>query len=116
MSADVKSWCSKSGYIDYICPQLYYSLENPALKFETALNNWTSLEYDKSVNLYIGLAGYKSGTDSDSGTWKFSDKILQDELKLLRKSNLKGFMLYSFENLESEPSAKEVSNLVKLLD
>ncbi len=116
MSADVKSWCSKSGYIDYICPQLYYSLENPALKFETALNNWRSLEYDKSVNLYIGLAGYKSGTDSDSGTWKFSDKILQDELKLLRKSNLKGFMLYSFENLESEPSAKEVSNLVKLLD
>ena len=116
MFADVKSWCSKYGYIDYICPQLYYSLQNPALKFETALHNWTSLEYNDSVTLYIGLAGYKTGTDNDSNTWKLSDRILQEELKLIRKKKLKGFMLYSFSNLESEKAAKEVSNLVEILD
>lgn len=116
MYADVRSWCSKYGYIDYICPQLYYSLKNPALKFETALHNWTSLEYNKSVTLYIGIAGYKTGTDSDSGTWSYSDKILQEEVKLVRKSKLKGFMLYSFVNLESEQAAKEVSNLIEILD
>ena len=27
----------RRGYIDYVCPQLYYSFENEALPFETAL-------------------------------------------------------------------------------
>lgn len=114
--ADVRSWCSKAGYIDYICPQLYYSLKNPALKFETALNNWSKLDYSDKVTLYIGIAGYKTGTDSDSGTWSYSDRILQEEVKLVRKRKLKGFMFYSFANLDSEQAAKEVSNLIEILD
>lgn len=116
LCADVKSWCSKYGYIDYICPQLYYSLENPALKFEEALNQWKNLEYCENVTLYIGIAGYKTGTDSDSGTWENSDTILRDEVKLIRKNNIKGFMFYSFANLESQQAAKEVSNLIKIID
>lgn len=31
INADVLTWCAQSGYIDYICPQLYYSFENEAL-------------------------------------------------------------------------------------
>lgn len=114
--ADVKSWCSKSGYVDYICPQLYYSIENPALKYEDAINNWLELQYSDDVTLYIGIAGYKTGTNSDNGTWLNSDNILQKEVKLLRKKGVKGFMFYSYLNLESEIAAKEVSNLVKILD
>lgn len=114
--ADVKSWCSKSGYVDYICPQLYYSIENPALKYEDAINNWLELQYSDDVTLYIGIAGYKTGTNSDNGTWLNSDNILQKEVKILRKKGVKGFMFYSYLNLESENAAKEVSNLVKVLD
>lgn len=113
--ADVKSWCSRSGYLDYICPQLYYSLKNPTLTFENALKGWTSLEYSQSVTLYIGIAGYKTGTDSDGGTWAYSDKILQKEVEMVRKNKLDGFMFYSFANLESEKAAKEVTNLVNIL-
>lgn len=116
MCADVNSWCAKSGYVDYICPQLYYSLKNPALTFERALKNWTSLDYSKDVTLYIGIAGYKTGTDSDGGTWNYSDKILQEEVKMVRKKKLNGFMFYSYANLESKKAAKEVSNLVEILD
>lgn len=116
MYADVKSWCSKSGYIDYICPQLYYSLKNPALTFEKALKNWTSLDFSSDVSLYIGIAGYKTGTDADSGTWSYSDSILRDEIKLVRKKGILGFMFYSYANLESEKSAKEVSNLIEILN
>ncbi len=116
LCADVKNWCSKSGYIDYICPQLYYSLDNPALRYEDALNNWLNLEYSEDVTLYIGIAGYKTGTNSDNGTWLNSDKILQKEVKLLRKKGVKGFMFYCYSNLESDIAAKEVSNLVEILD
>ena len=37
INADVLTWCAQSGYIEYICPQLYYSFENEALRFEEAL-------------------------------------------------------------------------------
>ena len=36
--ADVKSWCTCKGFADYICPQIYFSLENPALTFEDCLD------------------------------------------------------------------------------
>ena len=116
MYADVKSWCSDYGYLDYICPQLYYSLDNPALTFSNALKKWQSLEYDKSVTLYIGLAGYKTGTDSDSGTWNNKTDILKKELKLIRKNKLKGFMFYSWADLVRNEAVKEVSNLIKELN
>lgn len=116
MCADIYSWCSKSGYIDYICPQLYYSLKNPALSFKQALKNWTDIKYSNDVTLYIGIAGYKTGTDADEGTWNYSDSILQQEVKLVREKGLNGFMFYSYANLESDQAAKEVSNLVKILD
>jgi uncharacterized lipoprotein YddW (UPF0748 family) len=116
LCADVKSWCSKSGYVDYICPQLYYSLENPALKFEDALESWLNLTYSKDVTLYIGVAGYKAGTDSDSGTWESSNSILKSEVELIRKKSIKGFMFYSFADFENDNAVKEVSNLIKVLD
>ncbi|MBR1731894.1 MAG: family 10 glycosylhydrolase, partial [Ruminococcus sp.] len=116
MYADVKSWCSKYGYVDYVCPQLYYSLKNPALTFSDALNEWQSLDFDNSVSLYIGIAGYKTGTDSDSGTWENSSNILQKELKLIRKQKLNGFMFYSYADLVRKEAEKEVSNLIKELN
>lgn len=116
MCADVYAWCSKSGYVDYICPQLYYSLDNPALKFSEALKKWTSINYSDDVNLYIGIAGYKAGSNADSGTWKNSDNILKQEVELIRKNSINGFMFYSYKNLYDKKSSKEVKNLTNYLD
>lgn len=116
MCADVYSWCTKSGYIDYICPQLYYSLNNPALSFEKALNIWTEIEYNPDVTLYIGIAGYKAGTNADSGTWKNNDSILKEEVRMIRKKKLNGFMFFSYNNLDEKDKEKEVNNLINILD
>lgn len=106
MCADIYSWCTKSGYIDYICPQLYYSLKNPALTFKDALKKWTEIEYHDNVELYIGIAGYKTGTDADEGTWNNSETILKEEVELIRKKNINGFMFYSYSNLDNSKSYK----------
>lgn len=68
--------------MDYICPQLYYSLDNPALTFEDSLTAWSNLDINKSVKLYVGLAGYKANSDADEGTWVYSNNILADEYKI----------------------------------
>ena len=37
MYADVKKWCSEEGYIDYICPQIYFGYENSVKPYEDTL-------------------------------------------------------------------------------
>lgn len=110
--ADVVNWCTKRGFIDYICPQIYFSPDNPKLGFEAALNSWTSLDYSDSVRLYVGLAGYKARSDADEGTWLEKDNILAQEFNILKKNNkVKGFMLYSYPSLSSKEAQSEIQNL-----
>lgn len=114
--ADVKSWCICKGFVDYICPQLYYSLENPALTFENSLNSWASLDINKNVKLYVGLAGYKANTDSDEGTWLYSNNILADEYKTaVNNEKVSGIMLYSYSALKDENASTEIANLTKAM-
>lgn len=116
--ADVKSWCICKGFADYICPQIYFSLENPALTFEDCLNSWTSLDFDENVKLYVGLGGYKAGNgEYDEETWLLSDSILADEYDILRNNkSVRGFMLYSYNCLEDDTAKKEINNLINALN
>ena len=116
--ADVKSWCTCKGFADYICPQIYFSLENPALTFEDCLDSWTSLDFDENVKLYVGLGGYKAGNgEYDEETWLLSDSILADEYGILRNNkSVRGFMLYSYNSLEDDTAKKEINNLINALN
>lgn len=116
--ADVKSWCTCKGFADYICPQIYFSLENPALTFEDCLDSWTSLDFDENVKLYVGLGGYKAGNGKyDEETWLLSDSILADEYDILRNNkSVRGFMLYSYNSLEDDTAKKETNNLINALN
>lgn len=116
--ADVKSWCTCKGFADYICPQIYFSLENPALTFEDCLDSWTSLDFDENVKLYVGLGGYKAGNgEYDEETWLLSDSILADEYNILRNNkSVRGFMLYSYSCLEDDTAKKEINNLINALN
>lgn len=114
--ADVKSWCTCKGFVDYICPQIYFSTENPALTFEDSLESWCELDFCDCVNLYIGLAGYKAGTDEDEGTWSNSNDILAQEYKILEEyDKSSGFMIYSYNSIVAEKSREEMQNLRNLL-
>lgn len=114
--ADVKTWCICKGFVDYICPQLYYSLDNPALTFEDSLSAWSDLDINKSVKLYVGLAGYKANTDADEGTWLYSDNVLSKEYKIaMQNEKVSGIMLYSYSALEDENASTEIANLTKAM-
>ena len=114
--ADVKTWCICKGFVDYICPQLYYSLDNPALTFKDSLTAWSNLDINKSVKLYVGLAGYKANSDADEGTWLYSNNILADEYKIaVNNEKVSGIMLYSYSALKDENVSTEIANLTKAM-
>ncbi|MDO5124505.1 MAG: family 10 glycosylhydrolase [Eubacteriales bacterium] len=99
LSADVKSWCEQYGYVDYICPQMYYSIQNPIKSFETSLSEWNDLQYHEKIKRYIGIGAYKAGTDADGGTWLNNSQELKNQLELLRKYSYDGYMIYDYSAL-----------------
>lgn len=115
IGADVQAWCAVEGYVDYLCPQLYYSFENQALGYSEALSQWQALPKHKGLKLYTGLALYKAGSDADEGTWLEKDDILKRQIEEARAAGCKGFLLYSSEYLDAEQTAEEVRHVVALI-
>ena len=114
--ADVYSWCSINGYVDYICPQIYVSNEHPVLPFNDTAKRWKNLVKNDKVKLYLGLGVYKAGTDADSGTWLSSDDNIKQQIEYGRSLNTDGFMLYSYEYLTADETQNEVENAMAILE
>ncbi len=114
--ADVALWCREEGYIDYIAPQIYFSLDNPALTFEDSFAQWLKLEKHPDLALYIGIPAYKAGSEADEGTWLDNSDILETELSIVREKSADGFMLYSYDSLKSDDGAEEIENVLRYLN
>ena len=116
ISADVRTWCQNPGYVDYICPEIYWNFEHPILPFDKGVNDWKNAVDRNVVKLYHGLGVYKAGSDMDNGTWKKTDNILQNEVNFARKSGTDGLILFSYDDLFNPQAQNEVSNLMKVLN
>ena len=115
--ADVKTWGSAEGYVDYLAPQIYWTSDNKIAPFEPMCRKWRALVSSDKVKLYIGLALYKAGSDSDGGKWQAADDIIMNQVLFTRGSEIHadGFALYSYAYLDSEQTAEEMKNLRSVL-
>lgn len=111
LGADVQAWCATPGYVDYICPQLYYSFDNEALGYGEALAQWQALPRHENLKMYAGLALYKAGSDADGGTWLLSSDIIRRQIEAARAAECNGIVLYSSAYLHTEQTQAEVENL-----
>lgn len=94
--ADVKTWCSKSGYIDYIAPQVYYGYSSTSPYKET-IERWNSIKTNKNIKLVIGLAEYKIISDDE---FLNNEGIIANQIKDAKKlSNYGGIAIYNYKNL-----------------
>ncbi len=107
--ADASHWIN-GGYVDYICPQLYFGFEYPKEKFrfQNLLTEWEKLRNNK-VNTIIGLAAYKSGEmDAGSDEWIKNNDILSRQSRLvLENKNLFGICVYNYSTLISAKEEQE---------
>ncbi|MBQ4647660.1 MAG: family 10 glycosylhydrolase [Clostridia bacterium] len=81
LSADIDTWCSQPGYIDYIAPQVYWSFDyyRDFAKFDICSINWANLIRCDSVKLVLGIGLYRTVsptlTESDPGWYLYKDNI-----------------------------------------
>lgn len=113
---DVDTWLSEPGYVDYICPQLYWSFEHKQYPFDGILNRWLELRKNTDVNVYVGIPVYKSATN-DEPDFKKNANILADMIKTSRNTKLvDGYMFFRYDNFYSNIAQKAVNNLLKVLN
>ena len=125
--SDVAKWISEPGYIDYLCPQIYFGFENQKQPFNTVLSQWTSLEKLDNVSIYVGLAAYKINAEdkfagSGSQEWVNNNDIISRQIQACR-SNKKcdGFVFFRYDSLFNPSSdvksavEEEMSKIIPLL-
>ena len=104
--ADVSAW-AKNGCVDCIIPQLYFGFDypEPEFRFENLIKKWIELAAENDgVELKIGLAPYKIGTDSeqDREEWNESADIIARQARKCRESGgVSGYVLFSYSSLFS---------------
>lgn len=124
--ADVDTWLSQDGYIDYIMPQIYWGFEHKLsdgtsapYAFEDNLQTWISLKNRGSVRLYLGLAMYKTGSNTRDGNetpeWLRRDDIMKRQVEAGRATGqVSGYCFYAYSSFQEEPCQKEVANLLSV--
>ena len=63
--ADIYNWCQNPGYVDYICPQVYFGLEHQTFDFKTVCNTWSDIVKTDYVSLIVGMTFHKAVNAAD---------------------------------------------------
>lgn len=126
--ADVDTWMSQDGYIDYIMPQIYWGFEaklssgNPApYAFENNLKTWIALKKRGNARLYLGLAMYKTGSDTKDNNavpeWLRYNDIMKRQVEAGRASGeVAGYCFYAYSSFQEEACQKEVEQLLRVFN
>lgn len=96
--ADPLLWMEK-GWIDYLAPQVYWSMELPVASHSTLVDWWS--KNSGKTNIYIGNGAYKIRNNSDIA-WN-DLKELPNQLKLARKTpRVSGNIMFSASSLMTD--------------
>lgn len=98
--ADVLLWL-KNGWIDYVAPQLYWSIGFPPADYAVLVDWWSRNVAGK--HLYIGHAAYKIGTDPRDANWKRPDEIRRQVAMNRNNNNVHGSIYFSIKPLFQNP-------------
>lgn len=121
---DVKTWMASDKYIDYICPQLYWSFEHElvdkatgfATAFDKATDYWLSLRKSSTVNMYIGIPTFRAGSNLET-EWEENDDVLQRMIEYGRSTGeVDGYFFFRYDSFFAKATQVEVENLLSVLN
>lgn len=122
--ADIDTWMSQDGYIDYIMPQIYWGFEHkmsdgsPApFAFGNNLQTWLDLKSKGNARLYLGLAMYKTGSNTkDNNTvpeWLRYNDIMKRQVEAGRATGkISGYCFYAYSSFQEAACQAEAANLM----
>lgn len=127
--ADIYTWCAKEGYVDYICPQVYFGLEHGSFDFQKVCKTYSDMIKAEHVDLVVGMTFGKAYTGQDQwagsgkNEWLEHDDVLKRSLQTTQNlPHCRGISVfcyqYLFDPLSGAPipeTAKEWQNFCPVL-
>ncbi|MBO4373657.1 MAG: family 10 glycosylhydrolase [Lachnospiraceae bacterium] len=117
MGADVVTWLSVPGYVDYIAPQIYwtdhYGAAGNVAMSSQRLSQWRGLN-KIGIPMYVGMALYRCGNPvaSDPG-WSLANNNLALQAQKAASLGYSGYILYNATS-EVLPNAGQQAELANL--
>ncbi len=124
--ADVERWVTQEGFLDYICPQVYFGFYNEAQPFISTVKSWCDLV--TSCKLYFGLALYKAGQEDRYASpdqpyaineFKNSSDVISRQISYLYQlEKPHGFYIFSYSYLTDKDNdyvVREVKNIKSVI-
>lgn len=97
--ADTRKWI-KSGWVDYMNPQIYWNLGHKLAAFEKVVDWWSDNTYGR--HLYIGQAPYRI-IEGTSAAFRLRTQ-LPDQIKYIRKNaRVQGSVFFSSKSVTKNP-------------
>lgn len=109
--ADVLKWL-QNGWIDYVAPQLYWSIGFPPADYKTLVNWWSQHTYGRQ--LYIGHAAYKINNWPADPNWNQADEINRQIVINRNTPGVNGSIFYSVKPLLYNPLGVQDSLITTL--
>ena len=123
--ADVAHWCGNEGYIDYICPQVYFGFEHSTCDFTKVCREFENMMKRDDIRLIIGMTLGKAVSEYDEyagkgkDEWRYSKDILKRELlytmTIPKCSGVSYFSYQYFFDTEAHKTREERENFIPLL-
>lgn len=103
---DIDTWINKSGYVDYLTPQIYWGFTNEIAPFDQVTDEWVLLMQNSPVKLYIGIQLYRMGSNepnqSDIKELQNASLISKELAYLKKQSKIDGYCFFSYQYLDCQ--------------
>jgi uncharacterized lipoprotein YddW (UPF0748 family) len=97
----------KENMIDYIIPQIYWSIGFEVADYSVLLDWWSEVAKDSKVELYIGMADYKAASTT-SVQFPYGSEEIERQLELNNNNPVvKGEVHFSYKSIEECPELNE---------
>ncbi len=112
MFADTRLWV-KEGYLDYIMPQIYWSIGYEIADYKKILSWWSDVVSGTNVKLYIGQGAYKAVDAAPSSEWYNGEEIRRQVSLNRESSGVSGYSMYTYNSFMRNPS---LASLIKQIN
>lgn len=103
--ADSRLWV-KEGWVDYIAPQLYWAIGSDEGEFEKLFLWWRDIVSGTGVDLYIGLASYRSIDASVDSLWYDGAEIIRQLKMIDMYGQTDGVIFFRYQSLVQSDTLK----------
>lgn len=94
--ADTRLWV-KNNWVDFICPQIYWSIGYPKADYMTILDWWANTVKGTNVKLYVSHDVEKQGSSEEG--WSSPDQVIMQLRAAAKYPQYKGSVFFDYEDL-----------------